>query len=143
MKRIIEHDTIHFRFCTSVYRILAPDQVRFYPNLKSFHQKQARNVPQKILSSDIQTEIRTYTKPSITALLHTSTDRALLLPFATSTVSSSYSKTCTQVTNPRTHSRQQLQHRIGTKYTVQRRTYQNTVFECIAYEYNLFFFSHA
>ena len=96
----------------------------------------------RFCSSDIQTEIRTYTKPSFIVLLHASTDRALLLYFAASVISSSYSKSCTQVTNPRTRSRQQLQYHIGTKHTVQRNMYQSTVFECIAYEYNLFFLSH-
>ena len=32
-KQIIEHEKIQFRFNTSVYSILAPDQVRFYPML--------------------------------------------------------------------------------------------------------------
>uniref|UniRef100_M4BSA9 Uncharacterized protein n=1 Tax=Hyaloperonospora arabidopsidis (strain Emoy2) TaxID=559515 RepID=M4BSA9_HYAAE len=49
------------------------------PERKTYHNR--------FCQSDIQTEIHTHTKPSITILLHASTDRALLLHFATSAVS--------------------------------------------------------
>lgn len=86
-KQIIEHEKIQFRFNTSVYSILAPDQVRFYPNLnlstgniwrKTYHR---RHCP--VLYRPKSTLI---TKLPTAALLRTSSDRALLLHIATSVV---------------------------------------------------------